>query len=355
MDIIKLTPAVKDFIWGGRKLQGYGKVGDKIAETWELSFHEAGYSLTPDGRPLAIVATKKDLGLNVEGFDFFPMLIKLIDAEDNLSVQVHPSDEYSLKNEGQLGKTEMWYIVEAEEGAGIYLGFKRDVTPEEFAAAIENGTALDLLNFVKVKAGEHYFIKSGTVHAIGKGCTICEIQQNSNVTYRVYDYGRKDANGNGRPLHIEKAKAVACLKGASPLSPVCKMDGFTVIGVSKYFTVYAKDVCGGAYWNVDIGSFCAISVVSGNGTVDGTEVKTGDTLFVPAGYGSIELDGKMKLLLSTVRTYTAERSGDILIVKDDLGREVASACGNKDTRALADIALAPLGADNNDLKTIREV
>ena len=136
------------------------------------------------------------------------MLIKFIDAEQNLSVQVHPSDEYALQHENSFGKTEMWYIVEAEEGAGIYLGFNRTVTKEEYEAAIKENRLTELLNFYEVKAGDCYFIPSGTIHAIGKGCLICEIQQNSNLTYRVYDYGRKDKNGKERELHIDKAPRV---------------------------------------------------------------------------------------------------------------------------------------------------
>ena len=155
MKIEKLYPETKDYIWGGNKLREYGKTSDKdrIAESWELSFHPDGPSRLADGRELKDVATKKDWGENAAKFPFFPILIKFIDAKDNLSVQVHPSDEYALKNEGQFGKTEMWYIADAEEGAGIYLGFKKDVSAEEFGKAIENDTVLDLLNFFKVKKG----------------------------------------------------------------------------------------------------------------------------------------------------------------------------------------------------------
>lgn len=151
MDIEKLYPETKDYIWGGNKLREYGKTSDKdrIAESWELSFHPDGPSRLADGRLLKDVATKRDWGENAARFPFFPILIKFIDAKDNLSVQVHPSDEYALANEGQFGKTEMWYIAEAEEGAGIYLGFGKDVTAEEFGKAIEEGTVLDLLNFFK--------------------------------------------------------------------------------------------------------------------------------------------------------------------------------------------------------------
>ena len=198
MEISKLYPEYKDYLWGGEKLKTkYGKQTDKTpcAESWELSFHKDGLTRLSNGKTLAETATETDLGTNCKKFPFFPVLIKFIDAKQDLSVQVHPSDEYALKHENSFGKTEMWYIVEAEKGAGIYLGFNRDVTQEEYETAIKENRLTELLNFYDVKAGECYFIPSGTIHAIGKGCLICEIQQNSNLTYRVYDYGRKDKDG----------------------------------------------------------------------------------------------------------------------------------------------------------------
>ena len=208
----KLCPAYKNYIWGGDRLKTKdGKQTDltPLAESWELSFHKDGKTLLSDGRVLMDCVSDRELGENVKDFPMFPVLIKLIDAKQNLSVQVHPSDLYALVNEGQLGKTEMWYIVEADEGAGIYLGFKDDLTREQLSELISEEKLCDKLNFFPVKAGECYFIPAGTVHAICRGCLICEIQQNSNVTYRVYDYGRRDSAGNTRELHVEQAKAVA--------------------------------------------------------------------------------------------------------------------------------------------------
>lgn len=302
MNIEKLFPETKDYIWGGNKLREYGKKSDKdrIAESWELSFHPDGPSRLADGRELKDVATKKDWGENAAKFPFFPILIKFIDAKDNLSVQVHPSDEYALKNEGQFGKTEMWYIVDAEEGAGIYLGLKRDVTAEEFGKAIENGTVLDLLNFFKVKKGDHYFIESCTVHAIGKGCLIAEIQQNSNLTYRVYDYGRKDKNGKGRELHVEKAKKVANLSAFhnAPLNE--DYNGGKLIGECKYFKVAKYTIGGEKKFVADEKSFKAVSVLSGEGKVGDWAAKRGDTFFVPASYGEFIVTGNMEIIVSEV-------------------------------------------------------
>ncbi len=358
MEITKLTPAVKAYIWGGEKLKKYGKTADGIiAETWELSFHKDGMCLTPDGKPLAEVVTSADLGENVKDFDFFPMLIKFIDAADNLSVQVHPSDAYSLKNEGQLGKTEMWYVVDAEKGAGLYMGFKRDVSQEEFASAIKNNTVTDLLNFIEVKKGDHYFIKSGTVHAIGKGTTICEIQQNSNVTYRVYDYDRRDAQGNARPLHIEKAKAVSDLNGGMPVSPAIKVGNCQLISACKYFTVHSMGVDGSLVFNVDGGSFAAVSCVEGSGYIGGVEITAGDTVFIPAGYGDVKAEGQFTALISTVRAYIAEvkeQGGMFAVtVRDDLGFVLTEKSVNSDNVSNAvNRALCPFGIDIADLKTI---
>lgn len=302
MDIEKLFPETKDFIWGGNKLKNYGKTSDKerIAESWELSFHPAGPSRLEDGRLLCDVATKADWGENAAKFLFFPVLIKFIDSKENLSVQVHPSDEYALKNEGQFGKTEMWYIVEAEEGAGIYLGFSRKVTKEEFGKAIEDGSVLDLLNFYPVKAGEHYFIASGTVHAIGKGCVIAEIQQNSNLTYRVYDYGRKDASGKGRELHIDKAKKVTNFEKFVN-APLSEPRGEGVcIGRCEYFTVTQYDVNGQLRLTADEKSFKAVTFVGGEGKIGGKAARKGDTFFVPANHGAFVVEGRAKILVTEV-------------------------------------------------------
>ena len=185
MKNLKLIPEIKDNIWGGRKLiEKYGKETDSkiAAEAWELSYHKDGTTRLENGKLISEELTREEIGSNCEGFPFFPVLVKLIDAKDDLSVQVHPSDEYALKNENSFGKTEMWYIVEADDGAGIYLGFKNDVTREEYEEAIKNNTLAELLNFIPVKAGDCFFIPSGTIHAIGGGCLICEIQQNSNLT-----------------------------------------------------------------------------------------------------------------------------------------------------------------------------
>ncbi len=306
MQIVKLYPECKDNIWGGTLLRDkYGKKTDKeiVAESWELSFHKDGPTRLEDGRTLQEVATAEDLGKNCKGFPFFPMLAKLIDAKQDLSVQVHPSDAYALKNENSFGKTEMWYIVGADEGAGIYLGFKKDVTQEEYERAIKEHTLTDLLNFFEVKAGECYFIPSGTIHAIGKGCLICEIQQNSNLTYRVYDYGRKDKNGNERELHVEKALKVTnlCKYEYSPLQ--AKTEQGDLLGLSRYFTTTSVKLNGEKTLVADKNSFKCVICVEGEGEIDGQKLGLGDSYFVPASYGEFTLKGNAQLIVAEVRKY----------------------------------------------------
>ena len=297
MKIYKLYPECKDYIWGGEKLKTkYGKVTDKTscAESWELSFHKDGLTRLENGKTLAETVTEMDLGKKVKDFPFFPVLIKFIDAKDNLSVQVHPSDEYALKNENSFGKTEMWYIVEADEDAGIYLGFNRDVTKAEYETAIKENRLTEMLNFYKVKAGACYFIPSGTIHAIGKGCVICEIQQNSNLTYRVYDYGRKDKNGNERELHIEKALMVTNLRKFEPITfEDC-------LGKCEYFTVKKHVINSEIVLYADETSFQCVTCVKGSGYIEDIEIKQGDSFFVPANYGSYNIKGKIEFIETKV-------------------------------------------------------
>lgn len=218
MSILKLKPSCKDYLWGGHRLaEEYGVKydGEVLAEAWELSCHSDGPSYIANGmyagktlQEYIDIKGKEVLGLNCRRFRDFPILTKFIDAKQSLSVQVRPSNRYALKNEGQYGKTEMWYVMDADPGAYLYYGFKTEISKEEFAKRIEEDTLLEVLNAVPVQKGDVLFIESGTIHAIGAGILIAEIQQNSNVTYRVYDYGRVGKDAKKRDLHIEKALAV---------------------------------------------------------------------------------------------------------------------------------------------------
>ena len=298
MNIEKLYPECKDYIWGGNRLkEKYGKVTDKTpcAESWELSFHQDGLCKIKGGRPLKDAVSSKELGFKASKFQDFPVLIKFIDAKGDLSVQVHPSDGYALKYENSFGKTEMWYIVEAEEGAGIYLGFNRDVTKEEYETAIKEKRLTELLNFYEVKAGDCFFIPSGTIHAIGKGCLICEIQQNSNLTYRVYDYGRKDKNGNERELHIEKALKVTNLNKFEPTL----FEGET-LGACEYFTVTKHKAEGLSTFFAGDDSFACVCCTSGRGKIENSDINAGDSFFIPAGYGNYSISGNLEFLITKI-------------------------------------------------------
>lgn len=281
--IVKLKPALKSYLWGGTKLKAkWNKQTDNatLSESWELSFHPDGLAAVVggkyDGKPLAEAATRADWGRNSAEFPFFPVLSKIIDSAQALSIQVHPSDEYALKHEGQFGKTEMWYILEADEGAFLYLGLNRTVSAEEFAAAVDNNTVCSLLNRVPVKKGETYFIPSGTIHAIGAGITLYEVQQNSSLTYRVYDFDRTDANGNKRPLHVDKAKAVANLNAYEVPDP--RRD--TLLAKCRYFSAYRFAD------EREVGrddSFVAVTVTDGSIDLDGIALCKGETAFMSAG------------------------------------------------------------------------
>jgi len=302
MDIVKLQGATKDCLWGGIKLRLWGKAAPtpQIAESWELSFNDEGPSLIASGpnqgRLLKDLATKEDLGTVPASFRFFPVLIKLIDAAKDLSVQVHPSDQYALQNENQYGKTEMWYVIECEPGSGLYVGFKRPTSEKEVRSAVLNGTITNLLSFHEVKPGETYFIPSGTVHAIGKGVTLLEIQQNSTLTYRLYDYGRLDANGNPRPLHLEKALKVLNYEPYNPPS-------FTkpLIGRSSYFSSSVHTLKGEERISAPASSFKSLTFVSeAEGTLEGIPFRKGDTFFVPASKKGL-LKGSGSYVLTEVK------------------------------------------------------
>lgn len=313
-----LKPQTKDYLWGGVRLKNeYGFYSDNpiMAEAWMLSCHKDGTNTVLNGElkgktldEAIKIFGKEVLGKNSEKFPYFPLLIKLIDAKKKLSVQVHPDDEYALENEGEYGKTEMWYVVDCEEGAELIYGFKAEISKKEFSERIKNNTLTDVTNNVKVHKGDVFFIKAGTLHAIGEGILIAEVQQNSNSTYRVSDYGRLDANGNLRPLHIDKAIAVTNLenpkepygqtgetqiKGNNRLRNLAKCELFNtdLLMLNDNYIMKNKD------------SF--ISVVLLDGSADLTwqnsllKLKKGDSVFIPADF-EVKLCGKAQILCSYI-------------------------------------------------------
>ncbi len=292
--MIKLTPVLKNYLWGGRKLHGlYGREngGDRISESWEVSVHPDGVS-----EPLGAYLAEHPEAVDAQGSDF-PILIKYIDAMQNLSVQVHPDDAYARRVEGDNGKTEMWYIVDADEHAGIYCGFRRDVSKDEFLARVQDGTVEELLNFIPVKKGDCYLIEAGTVHAIGAGCVICEIQQSSNVTYRVYDYNRRGADGKLRQLHIDKAmEVINFTKFEDRTNTQPAVDGLQTLTQCKYFRC-RKLTLQGAFEMPGGDSFLAVNVLNGSGCINGMAFAAGDSFFLPAGE-DLSVTGMAELMLT---------------------------------------------------------
>ncbi len=318
MCLLKLKPSCKDYIWGGHRLaEEYGKEydGEVLAETWELSCHPDGPSYIANGKYAGqtlqqyIDAEGKEmLGTNCRRFRDFPILTKFIDARDNLSIQVHPDNRYALKNEGQYGKTEMWYVMDAGKEAYLYYGFKKEISKEEFARRIREDTLLEVLNAVPVQKGDVLFIESGTIHAIGKDILIAEIQQNSNITYRVYDYGRIGRDGKKRDLHIEKALAVTnrvpIVKDKRSYPHVADCDYFTVDKLNLDGNVMKK-----MEGSVSDLSFASILMLDGEGIIynqgETLEFKKGDSFFLAAGSGTYTIEGSCDALITTIRAKAA--------------------------------------------------
>ena len=302
MKTIKLTPICKDYLWGGEKLrEEYGIQSDlhPLSEAWMLSCHPDGPSYLADGTTLQqyIDAHPGCLGTDCERFESFPILAKLIDAKKDLSIQVHPSNAYAQEHEHQYGKTEMWYVLEAEPGATLYYGFTHQISKEEFERRIQDNTLTDVLNAVPVEKGDCFFIPSGTLHAIRKGIVVAEIQQNSNVTYRIYDYGRKGADGKPRQLHIPQALDV------TDREPPKEQDFHGHLAQCDYFTV--DDVKGNFMDTCDEASFTSLLVLEGEGTLTETAtgeqmpIQKGESLFLPAGTGEYTVEGRNLKCLRT--------------------------------------------------------
>lgn len=311
MKPLRLKAVYKDYIWGGEKLRTkYGKDTDisPLAESWELSCHKDGLSTICggeyDGKTLETYIKENPgcLGTLSKG-DELPILIKLIDAADNLSVQVHPNNEQALKWENQNGKTEMWYVVQADKDAKMTCGVKNDITKKELENAIVENRVEELLNTAYSKKGDMFFVEAGTIHAIGKGNVIAEIQQNSNVTYRLYDYDRRDKNGNARELHIEKGvKAANCKKTEARKIPDCS-DGTRLLGSCEYFAVKEIKLSENKTLFADEKSYHALIVAEGEAELKSEcyyeNIKAGETVFIPANLGKYSLCGKATILITT--------------------------------------------------------
>ena len=314
---LKMSPVYKEYLWGGGRLRReFGKTDapEVTAESWELASRADGSSKVSEG--LLEGKTLADLAqLDREGFwgsecrgEEFPLLVKLIDAQKDLSVQVHPSDQTALAERGEQGKAEMWYIVDCQPQAYLYYGFSRRITREEFLERAKNGTICQVLNRVPVAKGDVFYILPGTIHAIGKGIVIAEIQQNSNTTFRVYDYQRLGADGKPRPLHLERAAEVLDYEPVIPLE--CRANSgvtfpeFTITEMfsCRYFQAHRVDVRESVALFCDGRSFQHVLCVKGGGRIR-AEAGTypfgrGDSFFMPAALGEYKIEGRCRVLLS---------------------------------------------------------
>ncbi len=318
--ILKLKPVLKDYLWGGTKLKtdfGFETELQKVAEGWMLSCHKDGENTVENGKysgktlsEVIEIEGREILGTNGMKFDFFPILIKLIDAENDLSVQVHPDNEYALRVEGEYGKTECWYILDCEENAELIYGFKKEISSDEFRRRIKDNTFLEAVNKVRVHKGDLFFIEAGTLHAIGGGILLAEIQQNSNTTYRVYDYNRKDKDGNLRPLHTEKAIDVTKCEmpkyGIKPAGEKTEKDGFSeqLLTSCELFAVTLLEITEKAERTANSDSFVSLLAADGEGTLEcGGEkltVKKGDSFFISAGSGKFTINGALSVIETRV-------------------------------------------------------
>ena len=312
MKPIKFKGVYKDYICGGNKMRSKYNVKtdiDVVAESWVLSCHKDGMSVISGGNYDGMALDKfiadnpSVLGTDCKWKEL-PILIKFIDAADNLSVQVHPDNEQAKAWENQNGKTEMWYVIEADKNAKITYGVKENITSEKLGDAIKNNTVENLLNTVPSKKGDVFFVEAGTIHAIGAGNLIAEIQQNSNVTYRLYDYDRRGKDGKPRELHIEKG--VKCSKTeviSSRKIPTCS-DGTRMVGSCEYFQVKELKLsgkknelyCSEKSYQALIFPDCGGTIFFGD---EEMSVSAGEAVFIPAGLGEYSVKGSGTLLIAS--------------------------------------------------------
>ena len=313
---IKLNSVCKEIIWGGNRLKNeYNKKSDmaNIAESWELTCRPDGMNTIVggefDGKTLEeYIEINGEAVVSNEKQPFFPLLIKFIDAEDNLSVQVHPDDEYGLKNANSLGKTEMWYIIDAKEGAQLVYGLKEGVTNEEFSEAINNGCVEEKLNYVDVKKGDVFFIPSGLVHAIGAGILLAEIQQNSNITYRVFDYNRIGKDGKPRELHVKDALNVIVNRNQAEIEKIqfsTNAKNSNTLASCEYFNVEKLNIDGACEFLANAESFVSILCLDGDGILthngENYAITKGDSYFIPANLGNFSVSGSLEIIVSKIK------------------------------------------------------
>lgn len=309
--ILFLEPVFKQMIWGGRQLAdqfGYEIPGDRTGECWAVSAHPNGDCVVREGayqgKTLSQLWREEPGLFGNSDLDRFPLLVKIIDAKDDLSIQVHPDDAYAGENEnGSLGKTECWYILDCPEGASLVVGHNAG-SRQELQEMIEQERWGELIREIPVKKGDFIQINPGTVHAIKGGLMILETQQNSDITYRVYDYGRL-TDGKPRQLHVKQSIDVITVPAPSAADSVKSALALPENTMNEliscdYYTVWKLDVAGVMSFE-QTHPFLIMSVIEGEGSVDGRRICKGDHFILPQGYGTAELRGEMTLIASSVR------------------------------------------------------
>ncbi len=312
MQPLFLKPVFKERIWGGTALKsefGYEIPNEHTGECWAISAHPNGPSIIENGpyagMPLNDLWREHPELFGNPGAEVFPLLTKILDANMDLSVQVHPDDSYALMNEnGELGKTECWYILDCKEDADMIFGHNAR-SKEELMAQIHDGKWSELLRRVKIKPGDFFYVPSGTIHALCEGTLVLETQQSSDTTYRVYDYDRRDAEGNLRELHLEKAIEVTTVPHRDTVSTSTVQEQenarITTFAESEFFSVYKWDVQGKSAFSFNE-QYLLLSVIKGEGTLfhsgDRYELKKGTHLIIPVGFGEFEIDGTCELIVS---------------------------------------------------------
>ncbi|TLS51387.1 class I mannose-6-phosphate isomerase [Paenibacillus antri] len=315
---LKFVPEFKERVWGARELErfGFDLPAGNIGEGWMIGEHPNGTTAVADG---ALAGVRLDelrerFGaewLGARGISAktgrFPLLIKLLDCSDDLSVQVHPNDDYERLGAGELGKTEMWYVLDAKPGAKIIYGLREGVDRETLAAAIDQGRILDCLHEVEAKPGDTFYIPAGTVHALGAGVLVAEIQQNSDTTYRLYDYNRPGLDGKPRELHIEDSLNVIAYDGAGASYGKTELpadNAWLPLAASPYFTVEKGRASGEWALSTSADSFQILIVCEGDGAIRwaGGEapLRPGDCFLLPANLGDYKLTGGLTVLRSYV-------------------------------------------------------
>ena len=321
MQIYRFNSILKPVLWGGDKLLAFkgmpATCGEPIGESWELSGMAGRESIVAQGPDKGLTLTElvQRYGAALVGEEVyrqhgnqFPLLIKFIDAKRDLSIQVHPDDDYALRHHGEGGKTEMWYILQADEGAKIFTGFNRPMSPEEYDSRVGDGSILEVIAAKCSKPGDAFFIPAGQIHSIGAGNMLVEIQQSSDITYRVWDYARRDADGNLRQLHTQQAREALnynVVDSVVNFGPVAAT-GITPVVECPMFNVRHIGVDGSYTWALsEHHSFVVLVCITGEVTVtvedmEPVKLRQGETALVPAIAPAIAFGGNARLLAAMV-------------------------------------------------------